>query len=142
MTWLLAPIADRTKVRRLLGAIDVLLGYPRTHTEAQVIRHGAGPHAPISTIRTETKCEVWVNTNLGAIAVMVDDVVMALRNRECDVRDNDGLVYRIRVRVDDLGWEVRANLPGNLANWSRVNTTRDGCNGSETGIPLATDVVS
>jgi hypothetical protein len=138
MSWLLAPLTDRYKFRRMWAAADIILGYPRTHTEAEVIRYGAGPHAPISTIRTETHCEVWYNTQLAipAVAMLIDPVLTALRDRECDVRDIDALIYRVRIRIDDLGWEVRANLPGNRADWNRVTTVRDGCAGSTTGVPL------
>jgi hypothetical protein len=128
MSWLLAPIADRLIVRKMLRAIDVLLGYPRTHPESQLVRRGRGPHAAI--VRTETQCAVLVNTNLGAIAVSVDAVIQALRGREVQI---DG--EAIRVRIDDLGWQVRADLPGNLANWT-PEPPRDGGAGSTTGEPI------
>jgi hypothetical protein len=128
MTWLLAPTADRPIVRKMLRAIDVLLGYPRTLAESEITRVGNGPHAPTS--RTETQCAVRVNTNLGAIAVSVDAVIQALRDRTVQI---DG--EQIRVRIDDLGWELRANLPGNAANWTPV-PPRDGGAGSTTGEPV------
>jgi hypothetical protein len=128
MTWLIAPIADRLTVRKMLRAIDVLLGYPRTHAESELVRVGSGPHAP--TVRTETQCAVLVNTNIGAIAVSVDAIVQALRDRQVQI---DG--EQIRVRINDLGWQVVANLPGNIANWSPV-AARDGGAGSATGVPV------
>lgn len=128
MAWLLIPIADRTKARKLVRAIDVLLGYPRTCAESELVRHGAGPHAAI--VHTETQCEVRVNLVLGAIAVSLDGVVDALRGRTIDI---DG--EQIRIRIDDLGWQVRANLPGNESDWQTVQP-RDGGAGSTTGEPV------
>jgi hypothetical protein len=128
MTWLIAPIADRLIVRKMLRAIDVLLGYPRVHAESELRRVGRGPHA--ATVRTETQCAVMVNTSLGAIAVSVDAVIQALRDRTVQI---DG--ESVRVRIDDLGWQVRADLPGNIANWAPV-AARDGGAGSPTGVPV------
>lgn len=128
MAWLLIPIADRTKARKLVRAIDVLLGYPRDCAESEIVRHGAGPHAAI--VHTEAQCEVRVNLVLGSIAVSLDSVVDALRGRAIDV---DG--EQIRIRVDELGWQVRANLPGTESDWQIV-APRDGGAGSTAGAPI------
>jgi hypothetical protein len=128
MSWLLVPIADRLILRKMLRAVDVLLGYPRAHAESELMRHGRGPHA--ATVSTETQCAVLVNANLGAIAVSVDAVVQALRDRTVQI---DG--ESVRVRINDLGWQVVASLPGNVTNWAAV-LPRDGGAGSQTGEPI------
>jgi hypothetical protein len=129
MTWLLAPIADRLIVRKLVRAIDTKLGYPRTLADSEVTWHGGKPAAALP-VRTETQCEVRINTNLGAIGVKLDAVIQALRGSDVNV---DG--EQIRIRIDDLGWQVVQNLPGNAANWTTV-PPRDGGAGSATGVPV------
>jgi len=123
MSHLLAPVVDRVKVRRLLRAIDTLLGWPHQHTESEVIRRGKGPHAPIASIRTETQTSVQLHAARGVLAVQIDSVIMALRGQEADVMD--GAIHRIRVRIDDAGWQVRANLPWPDEDWTQLQP-RDG----------------
>jgi len=149
MSHLLAPVVDRVKVRRLLRAIDTLLGWPHQHTESEVIRRGKGPHAPIASIRTETQTSVQLHAARGVLAVQIDSVIMALRGQEADVMDGaihrirvqidsvimalrgqeadvmDGAIHRIRVRIDDAGWQVRANLPWPDEDWTQLQP-RDG----------------
>jgi hypothetical protein len=127
--WLIAPIADRTAVRKMLRAIDVALGYPRTEQVGMHgVRQGPGRHGSPGT--TVTQCDVWVNLVLGAIAVRVDDTVRALRGRQVAVDAES-----VRIRVDDAGWQLRASLPGNAGDWSRAQP-RDGGAGSQTGEPV------
>ena len=133
MSHLIGPIADRPKFRRLAAAIDRLLGWPRQHTEADVIRHGKGPHAPIASIRTEAQTAIKIHAGRGLVSMQIDPVIMALRGREVDV--TDGIVRRIRVRIDDAGWQVRAKLPWPEEGWAAV-APRDGLEGSTTGEPL------
>jgi hypothetical protein len=61
--------------------------------------------------------------------VVIDPVVQALRGQQINV---DG--EQIRIRIDDLGWQVVANLPGNINNWSPL-APRDGGTGSLDGVP-------
>lgn len=136
MRWLLIPAADRPKARRIAGRIDAILGYPRTHAEAEVTRHGRGPHA--ATVYTETQCMVLVHgdtghTSLhGAIAVSVDDVTDALRERFVTI---DAVRKRIRQWIADQGWRVFDDLPGVSDAWMRL-APRDGEPGSSTGEPI------
>jgi hypothetical protein len=128
MSWLLAPVTDRLIVRKILRAIDIRLGYPRILADSEVTwRGGKPPTVPV--IRTETQCEVRFNANLGVIAVKLDTVVDALRGGDVNV---DG--ETVRIRINDIGWQVVQNLPGNVGNWAAV-APRDGGAGSTDGVP-------
>jgi len=141
VTWLLIPAADRDKARAVLSRIDAILGYPRTLAEAEIVRIGqASQSAPAP--RTETQTAVFVHASdagvtqlRGAVAIQVDDVIDALRERRVTL---DGTRKRIREWIADQGWEVRADLPGVIERWSQV-APRDGGTGSTTGEPIAAD---
>jgi hypothetical protein len=124
MTWLLVPLADRTIVRRLLRAIDVLLGYPRTLAESEITRVGRPPHA--ATVRTETQCAAL----LGAthLAISVDAVVQALDGRQITID-----AQQVTVTLSRPGWSVVATLP--VGTWTPL-AARDGGAGSTTGVPV------
>jgi hypothetical protein len=128
MSWLSAPIADRVVFGKMLRAIDIALGFPRTHPESQLVRYGRAPHA--ATVRTETQCQVMVNTTLGAIALSIDATIATLSGRSIMV---DG--ENILITMSNLGWVVSATLPGNAANWA-VAAYRDGGAGSPNGVPI------
>lgn len=139
--WLLIPGTDRAAARRVVGRIDQILGFPRQHAAAEVVRTGAASQAvPLSTVRTETQMEILVHSTTagvlalrGVIAINVNSVVDALRGRYFDV--GDGLRKLLRDIITERGWEVRATLPGVEANWTRV-ATRDGEAGSADGVPI------
>ena len=122
MSWLIAPIADRPLVRRVIRAIDVELGYPRVHPESELVRHGAGPHAPI--VRTETQCAVMLSAT--QIAVSVDPVVLALVGRQTTI---DGQTTTIT--LSRAGWTTVDALPA--GTWTAL-APRDGGTGSTTGV--------
>lgn len=136
MAWLLIPSSDRPAARRVISRIDAMLGYPRQHAASELTRLGAGIHASI--VRTETQAMVLLHDATGAlvlhgaIAIHVDAVVDAMRERFVDL---DGVRMRIREWIAVRAWEVRATLPGVDTAWSSV-TPRDGAAGSADGEPI------
>ena len=124
MTWLVAPLADRPLVRRILRAIDVLLGYPRTLAESELVRVGRPPHA--ATVRTEAQCAVMLSAT--HIAVSIDPFVQALIGRQVTI---DG--QATTVTLTRGGWTTSATLPA--GTWTPA-PARDGGEGSTTGRPV------
>jgi hypothetical protein len=125
MNWLLVPLADRAIVRRIVRAIDVLLGYPRTLADNEVTWHGGKPPSALP-IRTETQCAVL----LGAthIAVSVDAIVQALVGRQITID-----AQQVTVTLTRAGWSVVETLPA--GTWTPL-PPRDGGAGSTTGVPV------
>ena len=69
----------------------------------------------------------------GAVAIGFDSTVAdAMRERDFDV---DGIKRKLRQVIIDRVWEVRDDLPGDPAAWTRV-APRDGQEGSATGEPI------
>lgn len=140
MTWLLIPATDRAQARRVVQRIDQMLGYPRQLAESEITRIGAASQRiPIERIRTETQTVVLVHSESagvaqlrGAVAILVDDVVDALRGRFVEI---GGVRRRIREWIVAQGWQVRASLPGAESNWRQV-APRDGAEGSADGVPI------
>jgi hypothetical protein len=135
--YLIAPATDRVLLRRFLGRIDQILGYPRAHalSEAEV-RVSAGGPLPV----TETAFVVYVHDAVndapilhGAIAVQVDGIAESLRERFLE--NGSGVRKRLREWIQDQGWEVRPDLPGTRLAWTRI-AHRDGAAGSATGVPI------
>lgn len=96
---------------RTCAAIDRELGYPRMHTEAEVSRRGAGPHAPIGTIRTETHTRPLVHAD-GRTAYRIDDTVRALAGRQVSIEDGGTRIVTISAT------ETHADLPGGRVAWT------------------------
>ena len=146
MTWLLIPAADRTRARHLVGRLDAIMGYPREHAEAEILRVGpASQRVPLASIRTDALCAVYRHDLTGAaqlhgaIAVLIDDAAReALRNRRITI---DGVTRRVAEWIQALGWQVRATLPDLPTTidepnpWTRL-AHRDGGEGSATGTPI------
>lgn len=140
MRWLLIPSSDRAAARKLAARIDQILGWPRQHTEAEIIRRGpAAQRVPLAAIRTETQMPIMVHDQTGAaqlhgaVAIGIDAVVDALQDRQVDV--GDGLKRRIRDVISNRGWQIRDALPGEIEAWRDV-LPRDGADGSSTGEPI------
>lgn len=138
MTWLLIPATDRAQARRLVQRIDQMLGYPRTLTESEIARIGpASQLVPAPHVESQVSVMVHATdagtTQLrGAIAVHVDPIVDALRERVVEI---DGVRRRIREWIADRGWQVMAELPGVADRWSMA-APRDGAEGSADGVPI------
>jgi hypothetical protein len=124
MSWLLIPLADRAIVGRVIRAIDVLLGYPRTLAESELVRIGRGPHAP--TVRTETQCAVLIGAT--HLAVSVDAIVQALVGRQITID-----AQQVTVTLTRAGWSIVETLPA--GTWTPL-PPRDGGAGSTTGVPV------
>jgi hypothetical protein len=141
MTWLLVPATDRAILRRVLGRLDAIMGYPRTHSreEPGLV---CGPRAPLP--RTDTLVAVYRHDLTGAaqlhgaLAVAIDDYGAQLGARRIT---HDGTTRTLAEWVSVLGWEVRATLPDSPATidtpgpWTRL-PHRDGADGSATGTPI------
>lgn len=69
---------------RLCAAVDIELGYPRTHSRGEVTRHGLGPHA--ATVTTATKSRPRRLPD-GRVVIKVDDAMRALSGRIVTVQD-------------------------------------------------------
>lgn len=140
MTWLVIPASDRALARRVVQRIDEVLGYPRALSEADVSRIGTVSRtAPIAGLTTESQAIVMLHVSdagttalRGAVAIGVDPVVNALRDRVVDI---DGVRRRIRDWIAAQGWQVFGSLPGAIDRWSQV-VPRDGATGSPDGVPI------
>ncbi len=130
--FLLIPASDRPAARKLAGRIDQFLGWPRQHTEDDVVRRGSAPHAPIETIRTETQMVILIHDDSdraalrGAVAISLDAVVDSLMDRDVD---DDGVTKRMHQLITDRGWEMLDALPGKRDAWLPT-APRDGAPGT------------
>lgn len=131
---------ERAAFRTLWSRLDQITGYPRTHSADEPgVRIGRGAPLPY----TETLFAGFIHDDTGAtilhgaVALMVDEVPPGLLAR----RITHGGVTRtlaewIAWGQANRGWEVRADLPGVAAAWTRVQP-RDGAAGSADGVPIA-----
>jgi len=139
--YLLVPAADRAILRTLLGRLDAIMGYPRTHARGEpdlVI----GPRAPLP--RTDTLVAVYRHDLTGAaqlhgaLAVAIDDYGTRLGSRRVT---HNGTTRTLAEWITALGWQVRTTLPEAPTTlddpnpWTRL-APRDGAAGSATGTPI------
>lgn len=133
--YLLAPATDRALMRKALGRLDQILGYPRTHSRDEPDVH-CPPGAALPY--TEAAFAVYLHDNTGAtllhgaIAVAVNGVGATLRERFIE---HNLTRKRLREWIADQGWETRTSLPGSRDAWTRVEP-RDGADGSADGTPI------
>jgi hypothetical protein len=134
--YVIAPAADRTLFRRILGRADEILGFPRTHSTAEGnVQIASGAAAPV----TEAAFAVFLHDNTGAtilhgaVAAQVNGISDLLAGRFFE--NGSGVRKRLSAWIADQGWEVRADLPGVRSAWTRV-AHRDGAAGSATGVPI------
>lgn len=138
MSWLIAPAADRSVVSALLQRVDEILGFPRTHPEAEIVRVGLVAQT-VAAPRTETQAAVMRHSTTqglfalrGAIAIDLGALRDVIGERFFVV---DSQRKRLREIIADRGWELRATLPGVEDNWSPL-PERDGAQGSANGTPI------
>src|SRR5690606_174857 len=119
-------------LRRVLGRLDAILGYPRTHSRDEPgVRIPPGAALPY----TEAAFAVYRHDNTGntqlhgALAVAVNGVGQTLRERFIE---HNMTRKRLREWIADQGWQVRLSLPGERDAWARL-APRDGAEGSADG---------
>jgi hypothetical protein len=139
MSWLLIPPADRAIARAILGRIDEIMGFPRTHLEDEIVR--VGPVAQtVPAPRTETQSLVMRHSTVaglaalrGVIAIDLGAIRGALGERFFVVNSQR---RRLREVIVGRNWEVRqGDLPGSGENWLPL-PARDGAAGSANGTPI------
>jgi len=138
MIFILAPLSDRATLRFVLGRLDQILGYPRTHRKVQ------GKRTPRT--RTETAFAVLQHDNTGpallhgVLAVFIDnDTQTLLSGRYVEY---NSVRKTFNQWIIDLGWETRQTLPDmpttiyESSPWTQLSP-RDSGQGSVDGTPIS-----
>jgi hypothetical protein len=138
MSLLLIPATtyDRGAARRIWSRLDQIEGYPRQHTEAEIVRIGpASQSVPIESIRTETLWPAYVRAD-GVVALSVGEVPDRIARRLVTYSTTTREVRQwIALGISNRGWQLVSALPGEPEDWQPV-PVRDGAAGSTTGEPI------
>jgi hypothetical protein len=140
MTWLLVPATDRAILRRVLGRLDAIVGYPRTHSRSEpgVVCAPSSPLPTTIALATVLRHDLTGPAQLqGALAVRIKPDMRATLSRRV-VETADGR-KTLAAWITDRAWELRADLPDPptlAANHWTLLAPRDGAAGSADGTPI------
>lgn len=143
MRALLVPATptDRDYARRLWARLDVIFGYPRTHSASEPgVRIAAKADAPPYT---DTLFSAWLHDNTGAtqlqgvVALVVDDPPAGMLSRRLTFDATTRTLGEWITWLEaNRGWQRwTGTLPGVAAAWSLL-AIRDGEPGSVDGQPI------